>query len=76
MNRRLQGGCQVPIAGYATLDGDTLSLRGLVGSVDGSEVLQDAVSGPVAEAEALGIALAERLLAAGAGPILQAVYGH
>lgn len=76
MNRRLQGGCQVPIAGYATLDGDTLLLRGLVGSVDGSEVLQDAVSGPVAEAEALGIALAERLLAAGAGRILQAVYGH
>ncbi len=76
MNRRLQGGCQVPIAGYATLDGDTLSLRGLVGSVDGSEVLQDAVSGPAAEAEALGIALAERLLAAGAGRILQAVYGH
>ncbi|MFN3587051.1 MAG: hydroxymethylbilane synthase [Moraxellaceae bacterium] len=76
MNTRLQGGCQVPIAGYATLDGGTLTLRGLVGSLDGRELLQDVVTGPVAEAEALGQALAERLLAAGAGRLLAAVYGH
>lgn len=75
MNRRLQGGCQVPIAGYAELKGDTLHLRGLVGAVDGSEVLRDEISGPSQEAEALGIALADRLLAAGAGRILSAVYG-
>jgi hydroxymethylbilane synthase len=75
MNRRLQGGCQVPIAGYAELAGDTLSLRALVGSVDGREILRDAIAGPAAEAEALGVALAERLLAAGAGRILAEVYG-
>ncbi|MES2917452.1 MAG: hydroxymethylbilane synthase [Pseudomonadota bacterium] len=75
MNRRLQGGCQVPIAGYAELAGDTLSLRALVGSVDGREIIRDALQGPATEAEALGEALAERLLAAGAGRILAEVYG-
>lgn len=75
MNTHLQGGCQVPIAGYAELEGETLWLRGLVGAVDGSEMLRDEIRGPVAEAEALGRALAERLLAAGAGRLLAAVYG-
>lgn len=75
MNRRLQGGCQVPIAGYAELEGDTLSLRALVGSVDGQEIIRDALQGPATAAEALGEALAERLLAAGAGRILAEVYG-
>lgn len=76
MNRRLQGGCQVPIAGFAELQGDELWLRGLVGSVDGREILVDELRGPRADAEGLGERLAERLLAAGAGRILQAVYGH
>lgn len=76
MNTRLQGGCQVPIAGYATLQGDRISLRGRVGSVDGSDLIEDAVEGAAADAEALGQALAERLLAAGAGEILAAVYGE
>lgn len=75
MNRRLQGGCQVPIAGYAELQGDSLHLRALVGAVDGSEILRDEISGPASEAEALGTTLADRLLAAGAGRILSAVYG-
>jgi len=75
MNRRLQGGCQVPIAGYALHRGDQLWLRGLVGAPDGSRLLCDEITGPVAEAEALGIALAERLLAAGADKILADVYG-
>ncbi|HEX6592592.1 MAG TPA: hydroxymethylbilane synthase [Moraxellaceae bacterium] len=75
MNRRLQGGCQVPIAGYAEIAGNELHLRALVGSVDGREILRDEIRGAVGEAEALGQALADRLLAAGAGRILQAVYG-
>lgn len=76
MNRRLQGGCQVPIACYAVHRDQGLWLRGLVGAPDGSRVLQDEMQGPAADAEALGLALAERLLAAGAADILAAVYGH
>ncbi len=76
LNRRLQGGCQVPIAAYAELDGNALSLRGLVGSVDGKTMLRTAQSGLAADAEAMGIAAAEDLLAQGAGAILSAVYGH
>ena len=75
MNRHLQGGCQVPIAGYAELQGTELFLRALVGSVDGQEIITDEIRGSAAEAEQLGVTLADRLLAAGAGRILQAVYG-
>ncbi|WP_020409967.1 hydroxymethylbilane synthase [Hahella ganghwensis] len=75
MNHRLQGGCQVPIAGYAELQGDQLSLRGLVGSVDGQRVIRDAVSGHVEEAEKIGRSLAEKLLSQGAGDILSEIYG-
>jgi hydroxymethylbilane synthase len=66
----------VPIAGYAELQGRELYLRALVGSVDGLQILTDEIRGDMADAETLGVALAERLLAAGAGRILQAVYGH
>ncbi|EJI84366.1 porphobilinogen deaminase [Alishewanella aestuarii B11] len=74
MNRRLQGGCQVPIGAFATQHGEQITLRGLVGSLDGSEIIRDQVQGPASSAEALGLQLAERLLAAGAGKILTAVY--
>lgn len=74
MNRHLQGGCQVPIACYALHRNNELWLRGLVGAPDGSQMLFDEISGPVAEAEQMGIALADRLLAAGADKILAAVY--
>lgn len=74
MNRRLEGGCQVPIGCYAELDGDTLWLRGLVGQPNGEVVLQDEIRGPRSEAENLGVTLAERLLAAGADRILAEVY--
>lgn len=74
MNHRLQGGCQVPIAGHAVLAADTLSLRGLVGRPDGTEVVRGAVSGPRSQAEQLGIALADDLLARGAREILRDVY--
>ncbi len=81
MNRRLEGGCQVPIACYAVLENaagedSQIWLRGLVGSPDGSVILQDEIRGPESQAEALGISLAERLLARGAGDILQKVYGQ
>ena len=76
LNRRLQGGCQVPIAAYAEQQGDALWLRGLVGSVDGSQMLRTEQRGLAADAEALGIAAAEHLLEQGAGTILAAVYGH
>ena len=75
LNRRLQGGCQVPIACYALHEGDQLWLRGLVGAPDGSQLLFDEIRARVAEAAAMGIALAERLLAAGADKILAEVYG-
>jgi hydroxymethylbilane synthase len=74
MNHRLHGGCQVPIGGYALLEQDTLWLRGLVGTVDGSEVIRAEIRGPVSAAEDLGTALAEELLDHGARAILDALY--
>ncbi|MCW8909385.1 MAG: hydroxymethylbilane synthase [Gammaproteobacteria bacterium] len=71
MNNRLNGGCQVPIAGFALLEGDEIYLRGLVGRPDGSEVVRDELRGPASQAEALGIQLAERLLEQGAETILR-----
>jgi hydroxymethylbilane synthase len=75
LNRHLQGGCQVPIACYAILEGDVLYLRGLVGSVDGKTILT-AEQRSTGDPEALGIAVAEQLLAAGAARILAEVYGQ
>jgi len=73
-NARLEGGCQVPIGGHAVLQGDQLWLRGLVGAVDGSRIVRGEIRGPREQAEALGVALAEELLARGAREILQALY--
>ncbi|MBB1298787.1 hydroxymethylbilane synthase [Pseudoalteromonas sp. Hal273] len=74
MNRYLEGGCQVPIGAYALVDGEQVHLRGLVGAVDGSEILRDEVTGHVNDAEKLGIELAKKLLAQGADKILAEVY--
>ncbi|MCR3892716.1 hydroxymethylbilane synthase [Aeromonas caviae] len=74
MNRALQGGCQVPIGAYALVQGEEVWLRGLVGSPDGSRIIRDEIRGPLAEGEALGHTLAQRLLAAGADVILAEVY--
>ncbi|GMG85915.1 hydroxymethylbilane synthase [Biformimicrobium ophioploci] len=76
MNRRLEGGCQVPIGCFAIHQGEDLWLRGLVGAIDGSRILRDEIRGPASDAETLGTTLAERLLAAGAGEILREVYGQ
>ena len=73
MNRRLLGGCQVPIAGHALLEGDDLRLRGLVGTPDGSRVLIAEHRASRDQAEALGTRVAEDLLAQGAGDILMAL---
>ena len=75
LNRRLQGGCQVPIGCFAQLDGDRLRLRGLVGSLDGTNLLREELTGAADQPEALGEAVAERLLNRGADRILSEVYG-
>lgn len=74
MNHRLQGGCQVPIAGHAEIKDGGLYLRGLVARPDGSEVVRGEISGAVREAERLGVMLADDLLARGARAILRDVY--
>ncbi len=74
MNRHLEGGCQVPIGAYALVDGEQVHLRGLVGAVDGSEILHDEVTGHINDAEAIGVQLAKKLLAQGADKILAEVY--
>jgi len=74
LNKRLEGGCQVPIASYAMLDGDTLHLQALVGEPDGSQIVQGDISGHRSEGEQLGIELAEDLLSRGAKEILEKLY--
>jgi len=75
MNRRLEGGCQVPIACFSQFEADgQLWLRGLVGSIDGATILRADIRGTAETAEQIGIELAEQLLAQGAGEILAGVY--
>jgi len=76
LNRHLNGGCQVPIACYAVLEGDQLWLRGLVGQPDGTQLLRAEGRAPAEQAETLGVQVAEALLAQGAAQILKAVYGE
>lgn len=71
MNAGLNGGCQVPVAGLAELEGRTLHLRGLVGEPDGSVIIRQELRGSCADPESLGEALAEQLLASGAKRILE-----
>lgn len=74
MNARLQGGCQVPIAGFAELQKDTLFMRGLVGEPDGSLLVRGDIAGHPRDARELGTVLAEDLLARGAEQILKSLY--
>ncbi|MGK9065949.1 hydroxymethylbilane synthase [Stutzerimonas chloritidismutans] len=76
LNRHLNGGCQVPIACYAMLESDQIWLRGLVGQPDGSQLLRAEGRAPIGDAEALGVRIAEALLAQGAGKILADIYGE
>ena len=73
---RIQGGCQVPIAGHATVAGGQVHLRALVASLDGARVIRGERRGPVAEARALGVSLAEELLGRGADAILAEAEGQ
>ncbi|MFC1578103.1 hydroxymethylbilane synthase [Thermodesulfobacteriota bacterium] len=68
---RLGGSCQVPIAGHGEILADTFSLTGLVAAVDGSRIIKATNSGPAGNAEAVGVQLAEQLLARGADKILE-----
>jgi hydroxymethylbilane synthase len=74
--RRLEGGCQVPIACYGEMKDGKLHLTGLVGSVDGKRIIKDAIDGAPEKAEKLGVTLAEKLLSRGADVILREVYGN
>jgi hydroxymethylbilane synthase len=73
---RLGGSCQSPIAAYAELDADRITLRGLVAEPDGSRLLKGSISGSAENPAALGRQLAERILADGAGPLLERLRGN
>ncbi|SPD75810.1 hydroxymethylbilane synthase [uncultured Desulfobacterium sp.] len=72
----LEGGCQVPIAGLARLEGETVHLTGMVAELDGSMLIRDQISGTMNQAEEIGITLARRLLERGADDILKRIYGN
>lgn len=74
MNRALEGGCQVPIGAYAEVTGDTIHLKGLVGSLDGNDIITGEIKGSVNDSEILGESLAQELLNKGADKILAEVY--
>ena len=73
---RLEGGCQVPIAGHGRLEEQALTLTGLVAGLDGRKMIRKCLTGPPAEPEALGVRLAERLLADGADTLLVELQNH
>jgi hydroxymethylbilane synthase len=73
---RIEGGCQVPIAGFATVAGGEVHLRALVASVDGTRVIRGERRGPLAGARAMGEALADELIGRGAGVILREAEGQ
>jgi hydroxymethylbilane synthase len=74
--KKLEGGCQVPIAAYAQLKDGEIVIEGLVGSIDGKILLKDNLRGSPENAESLGTELAENLLSKGAKEILDEVYGQ
>ncbi len=73
MLRELEGGCQVPIGVNTGLEGDTLTLTGLVASLDGQRLIKDSIQGPPDQAETLGTALAQQLRHQGAQAILDEI---
>ncbi len=73
LNATLHGGCQVPIAGHATLDGERLHVRGLVASLDGRECIRAEAQGARTAAVALGTRVAQLLLERGARRVLDQI---
>lgn len=74
MNARLGGSCTVPVAGHAELSDGHVTLRGLVATVDGDDIVRQTASGPAADALSIGDALGQALLAAGADRILSRLH--
>ncbi|MEJ2197221.1 MAG: hydroxymethylbilane synthase [Desulfuromonadales bacterium] len=74
--KRLEGGCQVPIACHGTVEGETLSLTGFVSDCEGVRCLKKTTTGSVHSAEQIGTSLGDDLLILGAGKILNEVYQH
>ena len=72
--KKLEGGCQVPIAAFGQIVGLTLQIDGMVGTIDGKRLIRHHMEGPIEKAEAIGMELAEILLKKGAGEILKEVY--
>ena len=73
VGRVVEGSCEVPVGAHAQVEGDSVQLEGFIGVPDGSRLVRDRISGPAAKAEALGVQLGERLLAAGGGEILRSL---
>jgi hydroxymethylbilane synthase len=71
--RRLGGGCQLPLGGYAEIRGNTLFINGLLGTADGLAMVRNEFRGPVAEGDNLGTALAEDLLSRGGQAMLDMI---
>jgi hydroxymethylbilane synthase len=71
--RELEGGCQVPIGVNTVIEGDNLTLVGIVASLDGQQLVKDTISGPTETADAMGTELAKRVRGAGAQAILEAI---
>jgi hydroxymethylbilane synthase len=72
--RQLEGGCQVPIGVNSRFEGEELVLTGMVASLDGQRLIRDDARGPQTDPEAIGVELAERLRAQGAGQILEEIF--
>jgi len=70
---RLQGGCQIPIAGHAWIQGERIILKGLIAGLDGVTIIKDQWEGPLTDPPSLGIRLAEKLIQAGGWEILEGV---
>jgi len=74
--KRLEGGCQVPLAGYSEINKNTITITGFVSDLEGRRVFKDKISGSINSPEQLGVELAEKLLDMGAREVLQEIYGE